>query len=76
MKEILEVIVLNLVEDKSQVEITERQEENTIVFEVKVAPNDMGRVIGRQGKIAQSIRAIIKASAIKENKRVAVEFIG
>lgn len=76
MKEILEVIVLNLVEDKSQVEITERQEENTIVFEVKVAPNDMGRVIGRQGKIAQSIRAIIKAAAIKENKRVAVEFIG
>ena len=76
MKEILEVIVLNLVEDKSQVEITERQEENTIVFEVKVAPNDMGRVIGRQGKIAQSIRAIIKASAIKENKSVAVEFIG
>lgn len=76
MKEILEVIVLNLVEDKSKVEITERQEENTIVFEVKVAQSDMGRVIGRQGKIAQSIRSIIKAAAIKEDKKAAVEFIG
>lgn len=76
MKEILEVIVLNLVENKDQVEITETQEDKTLIFEVKVAQNDMGRIIGRQGKIAQSIRAIMKAAAAKENLKVVVEFVG
>lgn len=76
MKNILEVIVLNLVENKDKVEITERQDDKTVVFEVKVAKEDMGRLIGRQGKIAQSIRSIIKAAAVKENKKVVVEFIG
>lgn len=76
MKEILEVIVLNLVENKDEVVITEGQEDKTVVFEVKVAQSDMGRVIGRQGKIAQSIRAIMKAAAVKENLKVVVEFVG
>ena len=76
MKNILEVIILNLVNNKEAVEIKEIEEEKSIVFEVKVAESDMGRIIGRQGKIAKSIRTVMKAIATKEQKKVSVEFIG
>ncbi len=76
MKEILETIIKNLVEDQNAVEINEIAGEQSVVFEVKVAENDMGKIIGKQGKIAHSIRTIMKAVASKENKRVSVEFIG
>ena len=76
MKEILEIIITSLVEDKEAVEIKETENEKSIVFEVKVAQSDMGRVIGRQGRIARAIRTVIKASANKERKRATVEFIG
>ena len=76
MKEILEIIIKNLVDNKDAVEIKELDGEQSVVFEVKVAENDMGKVIGKQGKIAGSIRTVMKAVASKEGKRVSVEFIG
>ena len=76
MKEIIETIILNLVDNKDAVEITEKQDEKGIVFEVKVANEDMGRVIGRQGRLAKSIRTVMKAVAEREHKKVSVEFIG
>ena len=76
MKEILEIIITNLVEDKDAVEIKETENEKSIVFEVKVAQKDMGRVIGRQGRLARSIRTVMKSIANKEQKRATVEFIG
>lgn len=76
MKEILETIVKNLVDDKEAVEIKEVNSEKSVVYEVKVADGDMGKVIGRQGKLAHSIRTVVKAVANKEHKRVTVEFIG
>ena len=75
MKEILETIVNTLVSDKDAVSINQVDGEKSIVFEVKVAENDMGKIIGKQGTIAKSIRTIMKAVASKENKRVTVEFI-
>lgn len=76
MKEILQTIIENLVDDKDSISINEVEGERSIVFEVKVAETDMGKVIGKQGKTAQSIRSIMKAVAAKEHKRISVEFIG
>ena len=76
MKETLNVIILNLVDDKDAVEINEVNGEKSIVFEVKVAEGDMGKVIGKQGRLAKSIRTVIKALAAREHKKVSVEFIG
>lgn len=75
MKEILETIIKNLVTDTEGVSINKVQGEKSIVYEVKVAEKDMGKVIGKEGKVAKSIRTIIKAVAAKEEKRVTVEFI-
>lgn len=75
MKEILETIILNLVENKNDVTITSKEDERQITFEVKVADGDMGRVIGKQGRVAKSIRTIMKSLASKEHKRVVVEFL-
>ena len=76
MKEILQTIILNLVDNKEAVEIKELEGEKSIVFEIKVAESDMGKVIGKQGKLAKSIRTVMKAVAGKEQKRITVEFIG
>lgn len=76
MKDVLESIILTLVDNKEAVSIKQVDGEKTIVYEVKVAQEDMGRIIGKQGKIANSIRTIMKAVATKEQKRVSVEFIG
>ena len=69
MENFLKIIISNLVDDKSAVEIQTIEDEKTIKFEVKVAQEDMGKVIGRQGRIAQSIRNVMKAGAkgIKTN---------
>ncbi len=75
MKEILETIIDTLVSDKEAVSINQIDGEQSIIFEVKVAESDMGKVIGRQGTIAKSIRTIMKAVAAKENKRVSIEFL-
>ena len=76
MKDILEKIILNVVEDKEAVEIKEIEQEKSTVFEVKVAEGEMGKIIGKQGRLAKSIRNLMRAMATKEQKRVSVEFIG
>lgn len=75
MKDILEVIIKNLVDNQDEVSITEKTEAKAICYEVKVAKNDMGKVIGKQGKMAKAIRSIVKAIAVKEHKKVNVEFV-
>ncbi len=74
MKEVLDYIVKCLVKDKESVSIRESEENGEIVYYVNVAEDDMGRVIGRKGKIASSIRAIIKSISSRENKKVFVKF--
>lgn len=74
MKEIIETIILALVDDKEAVEVNEVAGDKSIVYEVKVASNEMGKVIGKDGKIANSIRTVVKAIASKEHKKVSVEF--
>lgn len=76
MKEFLEIIVKNLVDDKEAAQIKEVDGEKSIIFEVKVAEKDMGRVIGRQGRLAKSIRTVMKSVAAKEQKKINIEFIG
>lgn len=75
MKELLELIAKSLVDNPEMVSVNEIAGEQSIILELKVAPEDMGKVIGKQGRIAKAIRTVIKAAAIKENKRVVVEII-
>lgn len=75
MKEIIETIILNLVDNKDAVEVKEVQDENSIVYEIKVANEDMGKVIGRQGRLAKSIRTVVKSIAGRDHKKVSVEFV-
>ena len=76
MKEILETVIKALVDNQEAVKINAVEGEKSIVYEVKVADEDMGKVIGIYGKIARAIRTLIKALAAKEQKRVSIEFIG
>ena len=76
MEEILKTIISNLVDNKEAIEINTLSGEKDIKFEVKVAETDMGKVIGRQGRLAKSIRTVMKAVATKEHKKVSVEFLG
>ena len=75
MKEALEAIIRAIVSDQEAVTIKEVEGEKSIILEVKVAEGDMGKVIGREGRIAKAIRVVMKAVASKEQKRVSVEFI-
>lgn len=75
MKETLELIINSLVNDKEAVSINEIDGEKSVIFEVKVAENDMGKVIGKEGRIAKAIRTIMKSLAAKEKKRITIEFI-
>ena len=75
MKEILETIVLNIVENKNNVEVLEKIEETAIVYEVKVEKEDMGKIIRKQGKVAQAIRTLIKSIGAKEKKKIVVKFV-
>lgn len=75
MKQILETLIKNLVEKTDEVIITEENKEKEIIFTVKVAETDMGKVIGKQGRIAKSIRTIMKSVAGKEHKKVIIEFL-
>ncbi len=77
MKDILETIVTHLVENQDAIQITEKTSEDgkSLTLEVRVAPEDMGRIIGKQGKIARSIRTVIKSMAVKEKQKINVEFL-
>ena len=76
MKETLTTIIKSLVTDESAISINEVEGEQSVIYEVKVAEKDMGKVIGKEGRIAQAIRTIMKALAAKENKKITIEFIG
>ena len=75
MKLLIEIITKSLVKNPEQVIVKEIQEKDTWIYEITVAPDDMGKVIGKQGRIAKALRTVVKASAMRENKRVMVEII-
>lgn len=75
MKELLTYIVKNLVNDPEAITITETEQDDSVVYELRVAPEDMGRVIGRHGRIAKEIRTLMKATGNRENKKVTVEIL-
>ena len=75
MKELLEVIAKNLVDDPTSVVVNERVEEKGICLELKVAPDDMGKVIGKDGRIAKAIRTVVKAASFKEDTKVFVDIM-
>ena len=75
MKEILETIILNLVDDKESVEVTEKETNNLIELQVKISKDDMGKVIGKQGRIANAIRTLMKSVAGKKKKKINIEFV-
>ncbi len=75
MKDLVEVIAKALVDDPDGVVVTEKQDGNTTVIEVHVSESDMGKVIGKQGRIAKAIRSVVKAAAAKEDKKVVVDII-
>lgn len=75
MKELVEVITKALVDDPDSVVVTEREDKKTVVLEVRVADSDMGKVIGKQGRIAKAIRSVVKAAAAKEDKKVIVDIM-
>ena len=73
MKELVEIIAKALVDNPDEVVVTETEKEKVIVVDLKVAPSDMGKVIGKSGKIAKSIRTVVTAATSKSDKRVIVE---
>ncbi|MBQ5815910.1 MAG: KH domain-containing protein [Oscillospiraceae bacterium] len=75
MKELLTTIVAGLVENKDAIEITvnEPNEEGVIVYHIQVAPDDMGRVIGKQGRSAKAIRTVMRSASVRANQRILVE---
>jgi len=75
MRELLENIAKALVDFPDEVFVNEIQNEKSIILELKVSKDDMGKVIGKQGRIAKAIRTVVKAAAIKDNRRVVVDII-
>ena len=73
MKELVEVIARALVDNPDEVVVTETEKEGGTFIELKVVPSDMGKVIGKQGRIAKAIRSVVKAAASKEEKKVVVD---
>ena len=73
MKELLEVVAKALVSQPEKVKVTESMDGDSVVLELNVAQEEMGKVIGKQGRIAKSIRTLIKASALRQDKKVIVE---
>lgn len=75
MKEILEMIILNLVDNKDAVTIKELVTEKSIILTVNASENDIGKIIGKQGRVAKSIRTVMSSIANKENKKIVIEFL-
>ena len=75
MKELVEVIAKSLVDYPEEVVVTETENDKTIVVELHVASSDMGKVLGKQGRIAKAIRSVVKAAASKSDKKVVVDIV-
>ena len=75
MKELVEAIAKALVDNPDEVVVTETVKDKATIIELKVAKSDIGKVIGRQGRIAKSIRSVVKAAATKEDKKVIVDIM-
>lgn len=75
MKKALEYIVTQIADDPQKVEINEQEDQGMINFTIKVAPSDMGRIIGKNGKVIRAIRNVVKISAIKQNKKINIALI-
>ncbi|MBS5523594.1 MAG: KH domain-containing protein [Clostridiales bacterium] len=75
MKELVEVIAKALVDHPDEVVVTEKQDAKSVILELKVAQEDMGKVIGKQGRIAKAIRTVVKSAASKDDKKVIVEIL-
>ena len=75
MKELVEVIAKALVDNPDEVVVTEKEEGRHVTVELRVASSDMGKVIGKPGRIAKAIRSVVKAASLNENKKVDVEIV-
>jgi len=75
LERLVEILVKGLVEHPDQVQITAVESPRSVTLEVRVADSDMGKVIGRQGRVAKAIRTVVKAAAVKDGRRVMVEFM-
>lgn len=75
MKELVEVVAKSLVDHPDEVVVTETEKDNATIVELRVSPTDMGKVIGKQGRIAKAIRSLVKAAASKDDKKVIVEIM-
>ncbi|WP_294382057.1 KH domain-containing protein [uncultured Clostridium sp.] len=75
MKDLVEVIAKSLVDNPSEVHVNEIQGEQDLILELRVAPEDMGKVIGKQGRIAKAIRTVVKAVALNKDQKIVVEII-
>ncbi|MBR0381819.1 MAG: KH domain-containing protein [Eubacterium sp.] len=73
MKDLVRVIAASLVDHPEEVSVTEKETDKAIIIELRVAPDDMGKVIGKQGRIAKAIRTVVKAASSKEEKKVIVD---
>jgi predicted RNA-binding protein YlqC (UPF0109 family) len=75
MKELVEYIAKSLVNDPSAVSVTEINRKTLVIIELRVAQDDMGRVIGREGRVANAIRSLLRVSAARQGKRVSLEIV-
>lgn len=75
MRELVEFIARSLVDDPASVRVTEIESDQLTTYEIEVAPEDVGKLIGRQGRIVKAIRSVVRASAARQGKRVAVEVV-
>jgi len=75
MEELVRYIAKNLVDEPDEVTVTSREEGDTVVLSLSVAPSDMGKVIGRQGRIAKAIRTVVKAASVRESKKYMVDIV-
>ncbi|TCP52495.1 RNA-binding protein with KH domain [Tumebacillus sp. BK434] len=75
MKQLVETIAKALVDHPEEVRVNEIVSEKAIVFELSVAPSDMGKIIGKQGRVAKSLRTVVSAAALQEQKRVTIEIV-
>ncbi|MBX9135891.1 MULTISPECIES: KH domain-containing protein [unclassified Clostridium] len=75
MKDLVEIIAKSLVDNPNEVHVNEVQGEQDLILKLRVAPEDMGKVIGKQGRVAKAIRTVVKAAALNENQKVVVEII-